>query len=135
MRTDQEIIDQINVCAKRDWLGFEAADLINCLSFEAAKPLLKEGVTEDQWVVVARDRESILKKMLDYMPFAWEKANNGRGLSAGRTMSHYMAWIFLAGDDLGDLTEYQYYGKDHLVKICNHYGWDSSQWDDGVRQN
>ena len=50
-------------------------------------------------------------------------------------MCHYMAWVWLAGDDLGDLTDYQYYGKDNLVKICDHYGWDSSQWDDGERTN
>lgn len=71
---------------------------------------------------------------IGYMPFAWDKANNGRGFSASRSMSHYQAWIWLAGDDIGDLSEYDSYGKDNLVKICKHYGWDHSQWDNGVRE-
>lgn len=73
--------------------------------------------------------------MLDYMEFAWDKANNGRGISAMRSMHHYMAWTWMLGDDLGNLLDYQYYGKDNLVKICKHYGWDHAKWDDGVRRN
>lgn len=124
MRTDQEIIDRINARKEADFFGFELA-----------KPFLNPDVKGEDWKVQPRDRDSVLKEMLEYMPFAWDKANNCRGLSAGRSMCHYMAWVWLAGDDLGDLTGYQYYGKDNLVKICDHYGWDSSQWDDGERTN
>ena len=135
MRTDQEIIDRINARKEADFFGFELTDLLIRLPFELAKPFLNPDVKGEDWKVQPRDRDSVLKEMLEYMPFAWDKANNCRGLSAVRSMCHYMAWIWLAGDDLGDLTDYQYYGKDNLVKICDHYGWDSSQWDDGERTN
>ena len=135
MRTDQEIIDRINARKEADFFGFELTDLLIRLPFELAKPFLNPDVKGEDWKVQPRDRDSVLKEMLEYMPFAWGKANNCRGLSAVRSMCHYMAWVWLVGDDLGDLTDYQYYGKDNLVKICNHYGWDSSQWDDGERTN
>jgi hypothetical protein len=137
MRSDQEILDRIKQIKEsgHDWLGFEQSFLIIYLPFELAKPYLVEGTTPDQWEDVPRDRDAVLAKMLDYMPFAWEKAVNRRGVSAGRSMNHYSAWVWLAGDDLGNLNEYEFYGKDNLVKICEHYGWDPTRWDDGVRVN
>lgn len=135
MRTDEEILARIEAVKNEDFFGAQTGDLLIRLSFEKAKPYLKPEVTADQWKVVPRDRDKVLVEMLDYMPFAWGKANDGRGLSAGRSMDHYMAWTWLAGDDLGDLRRYNYYGKDNLVLICKHYGWDAGQWDDGVREN
>ena len=135
MRTDEEILARIEEIESEDFLGFARSDLIVCLPFDKAKKFLKEDVKESDWEVQPHDRESILKTMLDYMPFAWEKANDFRGISASRSMSHYGAWIWLAGDDLGDLSDYQFYGKDKLVMICDHYGWDYAQWDDDIRLN
>lgn len=137
MRTDKEIIDRIAEVESEDWLGTQRNELVCRLPFDKAKQWLRSAVTETEWrpLVKARDRETILSEMLNYMPFAWEKANNCRGISASRSMEHYSAWIWLLGDDLGDLSDYQYYGKDNLVAICNKYGWNSSQWDDGVRVN
>ena len=134
-RTDDEIISRINVVADRDFLGFEVSDLVTCLDFQTAKREFDVNAEESAWEIVSREPADVIVRMYDYMPFAWDKANNRRGLSAGRSMSHYSAWIWLAGDDLGDLLEYEFYGKDKLVLICNHYGWDSSEWDDGVRTN
>lgn len=135
MRTDDEILARIEAVKAEDWMGTQISDLIVRLPFAKAQPYLKPEATEDDWKVMPRDRESVLAEMLDYMPFAWDKANNERGLSAGRSMDHYSAWVWLAGDDLGDLREYQFYGKDNLRRICAHYGWDADQWDDGRRVN
>ena len=134
-RTDDEIISRINVVADRDFFGFEVSDLVVRLEYEKAKQFIPTDVIQKDWEVVSREPADVISMMRDYMPFAWEKANDCRGLSAGRSLSHYSAWIWLAGDDLGDLLEYEFYGKDKLVLICNHYGWDSSEWDDGVRTN
>lgn len=135
VRTDEEILDRAKEIYDRDFMGFETSDLIVRLPFKLAKKFLKPEATEGDWNQEPRERDALLKEMADYMPFAWKKANGERGLSAGRSMSHYNAWVWLAGDDLGDLTDYEYYGKDNLVRICNHYGWDAKQWDDGVRHN
>ena len=134
-RTDDEIISRINVVADRDFFGFEVSDLVVRLEYEKAKQFIPTDVIQKDWEVVSREPADVISMMHNYMSFAWEKANDGRGLSAGRSLSHYSAWIWLAGDDLGDLLEYEFYGKDKLVLICNHYGWDSSEWDDGVRTN
>ena len=71
------------------------------------------------------------------MEFAWDKANNCRGISASRSIDHYSVWIWLLGDEdkLSDIRDYEYYGKPQLVEICELYGWDHSKWDDGVRTN
>ena len=135
MRTDKEIIKRIEEIEYRDVFGFETIDLIARLPFDQAKPFLKPEASEQDWQPASRNRDDLLQEMLDYMPFAWEKANNCRGISACRTMHHYNTWTWLAGDDFGDLTGYQFYGKDNLVRICKHYGWDHTQWDDGKRVN
>ncbi len=140
-RTDAEIVARFEARAKEDMFGFEITELIPFVSsFEAAKPMLNEKATKEDFDKYKKPntREELLKIMLDYMDFAWEKANNFRGLSAGRSIAHYMAWVWLAGDDdlLAELGKgYEYYGKDLLVKICRHYGWDPERWDDHVRKN
>ena len=135
MRSNAEILARIEARKNADLLGIEVGDLVACLPYEAAKPFLQSSVTSEMWVPVKRDRDSLLANMLDYMPFAWQKANDGRGLSALRSMAHYSAWTWLAGDDFGELTEYEFYGKPHLIRICEQYGWEYRQWDDGVRVN
>lgn len=135
MRTDEEIVARIEAVKNEDWLGTQTRDLLVCLPLDKAAPYLKPEFTANEWKQRPRDRDALIARMLDYMPFAWEKANNERGLSASRSMDHYSAWIWLAGDDLGDLHRYNYYGKDNLRRICEQYGWDHRQWDDGVRTN
>lgn len=135
MRTDEEILARISAVEKEDWMGTQRNELIIRLPFAAVKPFLKNDAPEVGWEATGRDRETVLAEMLEYMPFAWEKANGERGISAGRSMDHYTSWVWLLGDDLGDLSDYQFYGKDNLVRICEQYGWDHSQWDDGERSN
>lgn len=134
-RTDEEILHRISEIGHGDFLGFERSDLIGYLPFDKARPHLTEGAAEEQWTQEPRDRDSILKQMHEYMSFAWEKANNMRGISASRSMSHYSAWSWMIGEDFGDLQDYEFYGKPHLVAICERFGWDHKQWDDGERTN
>ena len=84
MRTDEEILNRVEAVKADDWMGVQVSDLIYRLPFEKAQPYLRPEVTAEDWDVRPRDRESMLATMLAYMPFAWEKANEGRGLSAGR---------------------------------------------------
>ncbi len=137
MKTQEQIVQRIKQIENRDFFGFETETLIAFLDFEHAKEFLKEGVKADEWKSEALSADSILKTMRDYMDFAWEKANNCRGISAGRSMSHYSAWIWALGDEdkFGNLKDYSHYGKENLIRICQHYGWPSEKWDDGVRVN
>ena len=132
-RTQQQIIDRIEARKANDFIGFEISDYIDFLDFEHVKPYLKENVTADQWKQEGDPKAA----MIEYMPFAWEKANNCRGISACRSLSHYMAWLWLDGNEelANDIADYEYYGKPQLVKICEYLGIDSNRWDDGVRVN
>jgi hypothetical protein len=104
-------------------VGFAKSDLIEFLWFNHAKPYLKESVTKAEWDT-CRARDPI-KKLKDYMPFAWEKALGERGLSAGRNLVHMAEWLWLAGDDemlgLLDSGLYGYYGTAALKAICEKY--------------
>lgn len=142
--TQEEILARFTSRKDGDMFGDEVGEYLPFLHFEHAKAFLKEGVTKEEWDKKrpSLDRAHLLKTMEEYMEFGWEKANNCRGLSANRTMCHYVAWTWLAGDrafseqvEAEYRDHYQFYGKDILVMICKHYGWDASKWDNGRRQN
>lgn len=140
MRTQQQIVDKINNLGDSDWMGTITSDLLLYLDFKNAKPFLKPEITEEEWGKIGKkfDKATLLEEMRSYMTFAWDKANGCRGLSAGRTMDHYTAWVWLLGDEgvFGDLQNYIYYGKLNLIKICEYYGWnDLLALDDGERVN
>lgn len=138
-RTQEEIVAKIAEVKSRDWMGTITSDLLEFLDYDHAKPYLKEEVTADKWKEIIDTVKAPAEQIKEYMEFAWEKANNYRGISAGRSLEHMYAWLWLDGQDefLADnrLDDYEFYGKDHLVSICNLYGLDSKKWDDGVRKN
>ena len=139
MKTIDEISSKIKELENgdEDFFGSKRSDLIGYLPFEQATPYLKEGVDSDQWTPRGLSRDEIVAEMLDYMEFAWGKANNCRGLSANRSVNHYEIWLWLLEDELGEKLEslYQYYGKPCLRAICEKYGWDWGKWDDGEWRN
>lgn len=137
MKTTAEIFARIEEIKEADFFGFQRGDLISFLPFDAARLFLNEGVTARNWKTQEPTKEAVLAEMLDYMTFAWEKANDCRGLSASRSIEHMKAWLWLLGDDLGEKLEnmYEYYGKPCLAAICEKYGWDWRSLDDGRWRN
>lgn len=135
MRTQEEILARIEEVASRDWLGTQRESLIGVLTFANAKQFLKPEVTNDQWEL--NNDDAVRKEAIEYMEFAWDKANNCRGISAGRSLDHYTAWLWLLGDDdlWPTLEDYEHYGKPQLRKICEYFGLDADQWDDDIRVN
>ena len=124
-RTQDEIVARIRTRKNHDFLGFEVVEYVNYLDYAHAKEFLKRKSTEKQWgEVEAKSPENVIK---DYMPFAWDKANGCRGISASRSIEHMVAWLWLDGKDWleKDYDEnYQYYGKPQLVRVCEEYGID-----------
>ena len=136
IRTQAEIASRIVDLKTLDVFGFEISEYIEFLDFEHAKPYLKEDTTEEQWTSLKPTREVVLAKMKEYLSFAWEKANNCRGISSSRSNSHYRAWIWLLGAEEAEALAivfndalYRYYGKPQLVAIAERYGWDWKQHD------
>lgn len=136
MRTDDEIIARIKEIEGDDIFGFERGDLLEVLSFEAAKPFLRDDATADKWKAAARDFESAKLRILEYLPFAWDKANNCRGISAMRSLMHMRAWLWLMGEDSfiaerwPNGIDYEMYGKPDLRAISERYGFDWRRHDD-----
>ena len=70
--------------------------------------------------------KNIIKVMKKYMSFAWEKANDKRGISANRSIDHFKGWLWLLGDEEGIeylKANYAPYGKPGLAYICKKYGF------------
>ena len=127
-RTQDEILARIKELEPNDFFGHQCSDLAQFLTFENAKPWLKEGVTSEQW----QQLTDPVKCIRDYMNFAWGKANDCRGLSASRSIQHMQAWVWLDGkDELADRLEdvYEFYGKPCLVLVCQEYGIDWKELD------
>lgn len=132
MRTQQEILDKYNK-EKDEFFSF-AEDLIPYLSYENALPILKtHGVemTKDEYEEKEAKEysiEAIKKEMLDYLDFAFDKADRHRGLSAGRSIEHYEYWVFLLNDEKlqedFDNAEYKNYGVPKLAVIAEYLGVD-----------
>lgn len=141
--TQDEIVARFHERKEGDPFGFEVGEYVNCLDYVHAKPFIKDTVTESEWQGARTEHStrSILKVMEDYQPFAWEKANECRGLSANRSILHYIAWIWLLGDMAflkeieGMYLNYHFYGKPILERIAERYEWDWKQFDNGQRQD
>lgn len=134
-RTQDEILKRIESRQEHDFGGFECNEYLECLDFEHVKPYLKDGVTPDQWT--QKTEEDVRRGAIEYMSFAWDKANNCRGISANRSIMHYIAWLWLLGEDGFDdlMDDYEFYGKPQLERICEYFGLDPKKWDDGRRSN
>lgn len=138
--TEQQILARIEERKPKDVFGFEWREYLSHLGFEAAKPFLAPDESEEGWgEALPVTTEALNAEMLDYMPFAWQKANNCRGISAERNIAYFVAWTWLAGDTpLSreiDSIPHMFYGKPVLCLICRHYKWEVTAWDDGQWRN
>ena len=139
-RTYKEILNRIEKVGTHDILGVQVNDLAVYLDYKHAKALLKDGVTKEEWDKDKKPftREAVIAEIADYMPFAWEKANDCRGISASRSILHMDGWTWLLNDGLFEKQRsipYEHYGKEKLICICEALGLDWKQWDDGIRTN
>jgi len=137
MKTQAEIVDRLVERRKDDHFGFEWQQYASALDRHHIGPFLHEGVVPDEWKP-GWTAANLFGEMKDYMQFAWDKANNCRGISANRSVMYYVAWLWLNGDDAASAAvqkefdgNYCFYGKPILAAICEFYGWDWKQWDDG----
>ncbi len=141
MRTQEEIVARILERSDHDIFGFETSEYLDFIDYAHAKPFLKPEATESQWnneVFKEPTKENVLAKMLDYMPFAWKKANDCRGISADRSICHYRAWLWVLNDGFFETfnsIKYEHYGKEILIAICENHDWDWKRWDNGMRTN
>ena len=136
-KTQDEIVSHINKIKDSDMFGCQTGDLVSFLDYEHAKQFVVDSVTRESWIQEFDSKKNIV----DYLDFAWDKANNCRGISANRSIEHFLAWIWLDDSKFYEkvLNEYEnnyrFYGKDILVMISDHYKFDYKKIDDGIRSN
>lgn len=142
MRSQEEILERIEQKKSEDIFGFEVGEYIAALNQENMEKMRLRGVVKEdadlsEWEPIFKSDEDILERCKDYMEFAWDKANNCRGISANRSIMHYIAWLWLLGyEEFDNLMDgYQFYGKPQLIRICEFLGIDHTQYDDGIRTN
>jgi len=138
MRTQEEILKRIKDVEDDDFFGATRNDLTDFLTFENAKEFLKEGVKKKDWKQKKPTEEIIKHEIRDYLPFAWDKANNCRGLSANISIDHMKAYAWLLGDDVFEKLEeieYKHYGKEKFIFMSELSGFNWKKTDDGVRTN
>jgi len=128
MRTQEEILKRFKEV--KDIFGTQRGDLISYLTFENAKIFLKEEYVkkveneEEEWEVLIDAK----KEILDYLKFAYEKAESQKGLSAARSMLHFKTWVWIDNPDfykeiISDINNYYDYGLPTLDKISAFYGY------------
>ena len=127
MRTQDEIVNRYEERKDGDPLGFEIDEYLVAMDFEHAKPYLVADADPMKWETRTRDP---VEKMKEYMPFAIGKAEDQRGISANRSIQHYIAWLWLEGEEelLAKVeqmyeTNYHDYGMPILMLIKEHFGW------------
>ena len=134
-RTPAEILARIEAVSGNDWMGTIRSDLLAFLPFDVAKVHLGPAADPAEWAAYVAEQKPPLVQAEEYMAFAWDKANNCRGLSAARSLDHMAAWLWLAREDdflaALRLDAYSHYGKPQLRAICERFGWDWRALDDG----
>jgi hypothetical protein len=130
-RTQEEIVVRIEARKSQDIFAFEIGEYIPYLDYAHAQSYLNDGVTQQQFEGLAENKDPKVV-MINYMSFAFEKVHGQRGLSAGRSLMHYTAWLWLDGDnDLWPtIDEYTQYGLPQLRKICTYLGIDPKEYGD-----
>jgi hypothetical protein len=130
MRTQDEIVARIEAVKGDDFLGFRQQVLVDFLDFDHARPYLKPGTTPEVWAEASTQDATddlIAEQAKGYMEFAWGKAENHRGLSAGRSIEKMTEYAWLLGrDDVLDAMDeagYVNYGAPKLAAMCTLMGW------------
>lgn len=132
MKSVQEIKDKIKEGFPTDFFGFATGDLVYALPYEAAKDYLeedfiaKENAKEEYEKQATLTDEAVIGKIIDYIPFAQEKIDCERGLSADRSCQHFITWFWLIDEAfskmLRNLYVYHYapYGQPLLDEVKNY---------------
>lgn len=132
LRTQEEIVAKLDDDTQEKFMDFTPDVLVPALKWDYAKKylvpeyILKVEKGEEKFEYNS-DIKSIVQDFLDYMVFAWGKAEGQRGLSASRSINKLSAWLWLLNrEDLVNIIEddnlYNPYGAPALIEVCNKLG-------------
>lgn len=115
----------------------DGRDLGRLAEFMTVEQLSQVGITldpDEKWVVQEYTRDSVLDLLKRDLAFAFEKALNQRGISAGMMFSVVKMWMWVL-DEHEDLINwsddnYAQYGLPLLKAVAIRYGLDNPIGDD-----
>lgn len=124
MKTLKEIKEEIKRRNDSDeyFFGFGQALLVTYLPFDEAEEFLVPEAKKEEWNPKPLTKDSVEKEIKEYLPFAWEKCKDQRGLSAERSVEKLGVWAWLLErNDLVEFAEdeenYSMYGEPILRKF------------------
>ena len=130
LRTQEELKEKFDELRNSTHLfSFQIDVLIFYLTFEDTKIYLKEEFLKEieagtkQWLQITTI-ERCIQDFLDYMEFAFGKAENQRGLSACRSIDKLSIWLWIMNrEDLYSIITnedlYNPYGAPALIEVCD----------------
>ena len=133
MPTQEQLVERFKAGTKEDqtglWYEFSGKLLIRYLPFEFLRnDFVKSTATDEEIreIMVELNRDEVLKEAKEYLSFAYEKCHDERGISANRSILHFIEWFWLAGEE--DFSNkiyvkfhenYHSYGEEILDMISN----------------
>lgn len=129
-REDDEILRYYERVQPNDVFGVWGTELLLRLPLNKATRFLApdHGWTPETWekAMLKKDHESVLAEMEDYFQFGVEKAITHKGLSASRSVHHYLAWAWMIKDMevfayFMDPRNYPNYGAPMLLMFAQKY--------------
>jgi hypothetical protein len=140
MRTVEQILERIKDVDRgfTDLTGAERTRLVCYLPYSTAGPYLNDGTTEKDWDVSPLDEDYIRSQVVEYLPFAFDKAEGHRGISTVRSLSHLRALFWLLGDDgvvaaIDSPEMYPQYGVPVLMLAAGRVDYDVSSLSEAVK--
>lgn len=130
MQTVEALIERVK--KPSSFLGFDADALYTFVPMPEVLELLtdegKARYESGEAKPTPLTRENVIEAMREYMErIGWEKVEDHRGISAGRTVEKMEAWIWLLDDrDTLKAVEdapYENYGAPKLAVVCKAYGF------------
>jgi len=120
----EDIVQRIEQIKAGDFFGENTALLVTFLSFEDAKPYLKDEALQSQWE--QKDNEH-LRELFTYYKTWWaQKVTDGRGISVHRGRERLVELLFLAGVEgwevLRDM-DGGWYQEDAYNWTADIFGW------------
>lgn len=100
---------------------FQSAEGFDMLGFS-----LKEGAEFEE--SKAWTRENIIEDLKGDVSFAFEKANNQRGISANLMYEVVKMWMWVFDDELADYDDYYDYGIPFLKQVAAKYELPDESW-------
>lgn len=128
MRTDNEIKSYIE-----KWIPFDHHGYIRSFLTEY---LHSNNLRRSPGIPQPSVKERIERQISDIMPFAWQCANEGRGLQfAALQITQALLWMIKEEAVANAISEYSFNGKPQLMAVCEHFGIEWQKHDHGGWRN